>query len=241
MLEKMTFILRGIRFLRSMFGFTPEYLSLRFYQRKSQPLINTYLANNPIAKLQIGAQSNSMNGWLNVDVLPKSHDVVYMDAAKPFPFQSNTFDYIYSEHMIEHISFQEAKIMMAECFRALKRNGRIRISTPDLAFLINLYQNEKSETEREYIKFSTERYLKNQTPSEDVYVINNFFRDWGHQFIHDYKSLSTLLIDAGFVKGKKWNVMESDDANLRNLEQHGKEISDSFNKLESIIVEAVKP
>jgi hypothetical protein len=35
--------------------------------------------------------------------------------------------------------------------------------------------------------------------------------------------------------------MISDDVLLQNLEQHGREITSEFNKLESIVVEAIKP
>ena len=123
----------------------------------------------------------------------------------------------------------------------LKQNGRIRISTPDLSFLIELYQKEKNKAQNDYLEFSVERYLNNQTPVEDVYVINNFFRDWGHQFIHDIKSLSFILHSCGFDSIKRYPVKESDDPHLQNLEQHGNEITADFNELESMVVEAVKP
>ena len=238
MLEFLKSIYRKIKYT---YFTTPQKENLKFHFKRQQTLIDQYLSKNPVRKLQIGAQSNSIAGWLNVDLAPKSHDVAFMDATKPFPFPSNSVHYIYSEHMIEHISFEDARFMLDECFRVLKSKGKIRISTPDLAFLMDLYQKEKNETQIKYIDFSVERYLKNQMPAEDVYVINNFFKDWGHQFIHDYKSLSFLFTSAGFGKVDKCALMESDDAILRNLEQHGKEIGAKFNELESIIVEAEKP
>ena len=92
---------------------TPCKENFNFHSKRQKLLIDKYLHENPIRKLQIGAQSNSISGWLNVDLLPKSHEVVYMDATKPFPFPSNSVDYIYSEHMIEHISFHEAGFMLS--------------------------------------------------------------------------------------------------------------------------------
>jgi predicted SAM-dependent methyltransferase len=220
---------------------TPQRENFKFHFKRQKSLIDYYLQQNAVRKLQIGAQSNSIDGWLNVDLMPKTHEVIFMDATKPFPFPSSSIDYIYTEHMLEHISFGDAKFMIAECFRVLKKNGKIRISTPDLAFLIALYHENISTKQKEYIEFSVKRYLKDAVPSEDVYVINNFFRDWGHAFIHDIKSLSFLLSSTGFVQFRKCTVMNSEDVQFQRLEQHGKEISQQFNELESIIVEAQKP
>lgn len=229
-----------IRKIRAAFGYDKQLLSINYHKKNSQALISAYLAKADVPRLQIGAQSNSIQGWLNVDIMPKSRDVAYMDATQPFPFADNTFRYIYSEHMIEHISFHEAEFMLRECFRVLKPNGKIRISTPNLAFLIDLYDTTKS-IQRDYINYSTQHYLKNKMPAQDVYVINNFMRDWGHQFIHDEKSLSYLVTQNGFINVIRCQVMESTDIYLRQLEQHGKEISNIFNELESVIIEAVKP
>jgi hypothetical protein len=72
-------------------------------------------------------------------------------------------------------------------------------------------------------------------------VINNFFRDWGHQFIHNFESLKYLLLKSGFVNIKRQAINTSDNIEFLNLERHGLEISEEFNQLESLIVEAEKP
>jgi predicted SAM-dependent methyltransferase len=226
--------------LRGLVGITPEKANANFHRKRSPQLIAQYWKAYAIKKIQIGAQSNSISGWLNLDILPKSREVAYMDATQTFPFADNSVDYIYTEHMIEHITLQQGKFMIAECFRVLKPNGRIRIATPNLAFLMELYKREKAPVQDQYIEFSAQRYFKNQVPAEDVYVINNFFRDWGHQFIHDIKSLTYLLNAAGFAHIKQCQLGVSDDANFQQLEQHSKEIGDQFNLLETIIVEAQK-
>jgi predicted SAM-dependent methyltransferase len=220
---------------------TPQKENFNFHRKRQAHLIEQYLQQHNVRKIQIGAQSNSIAGWLNLDLLPKSHEVVYMDATKTFPFPSGSIDYIYTEHMIEHISFSDAQFMIAECFRVLKPQGRIRVSTPNLAYIVSLYQSNKTDAQKRYIEFSVDRYLKNSVPTQDVYVVNNFFRDWGHQFIHDYKSLEYLLTSSGFLQVKSCSVMESTDTHLQNLEQHGKEITPEFNVMESVIVEAMKP
>jgi predicted SAM-dependent methyltransferase len=62
--------------------------------------------------------------------------IVVLPLSSPTPFASDTFDFIFSEHMIEHVSHDDGAKMLAECHRVLKPGGHIRITTPDLAFLV---------------------------------------------------------------------------------------------------------
>ena len=104
--------------------------------------IRTYLHNHSLKKLQLGTSNNPISGWLNTDLLPTSREVVYLDATRPFPFDGEVFDYVFSEHVIEHLEHPSAVSMLHECFRVLKPGGRIRISTPDLRVLIGLLSVE---------------------------------------------------------------------------------------------------
>jgi len=59
--------------------------------------------------------------------------------------------------------------------------------------LIDLYKQEKTELQKSYINFSVARYLNNEAPGEEVFVINNFFRDWDINFIHDINHFSSFF------------------------------------------------
>jgi predicted SAM-dependent methyltransferase len=95
--------------------------------------------------------------------------------------------------MIEHVSYPQGFLMLAECFRILKRNVTIRIATLDLSFLINLYNRHKSDAENNYIEWATKTSIKGAPYNDAVFVINNFVRDWGHQFIYDENTLRSSL------------------------------------------------
>jgi predicted SAM-dependent methyltransferase len=163
-----------------------------------------------------------------------------MDATERFPFDDNTFDYIFTEHMIEHINYQQGRFMLKECYRVLRPGGKIRVVTPDLRFLIELYTEHKTDIQEKYLAFSR-RYFPSDTTINDTLVINNFFRDWGHQFIYDEKTLKHVCVEMGFQSIAFQKLYESDDINFRNLEKHGLEIGEEFNRLESLIIEGVKP
>jgi len=216
-----------------------QYRNQRFHRRNRSVIIKRYFNGRKVNKLQIGCQGQVVEDWLNVDLIPQSREVALMDATKPFPFENNVFQYIFSEHMIEHITFKEAEFMLKECYRIMKPGGVIRISTPNIQFLMDLYNNPKTEVQDGYIKQSA-TFIEGKMPLTATSVINNFFKDWGHQYIHDFESLELLLTNAGFVNVQQMEVGNSSNKALLNMEKHGNVIGQEFNLLESIVVEAIK-
>ena len=202
-------------------------------------IIESYFAEQRIRKLHIGCGGNILGDWLNSDFSPYSDRVLHLDATKTFPFSKETFDYIFSEHLIEHVSYSNGLAMLSECHRVLKNNGKIRISTPNLQFLIDLYSDNKSELQKEYIKWATDSFIKSAPYYDDTFVINNFVRDWGHLFIYDEKTLRSSLEKAGFTKILRCELNESQDELLRNLENEER-IPKGFLKLESVTLEGTK-
>ena len=110
---------------------------------KRNARITSYLRDHQVRKLQLAASNNLLPGWLNTDIFPNHDSVVYLDARKHFPFDDNTFDCIMAEHMIEHIEYRAAQVMLQECLRVLKSGGRVRIATPDLQVLLRCTPEKK--------------------------------------------------------------------------------------------------
>jgi predicted SAM-dependent methyltransferase len=203
--------------------------------------IRRYLEAHSSRKLQLGAGPNILPGWLNTDLFPESREIVFVDAATPLPFDDCSFDRVFSEHLIEHLEYRQGALMLRECFRVLRPGGRIRIATPDLRFLIELYNPEKSELQVRYVSWAAREFAPDARAAQEVFVINNFFRAWGHQFIYDRQALQEAMRGAGFTGFGPCRVGESDDRNLRGLEAHGRQIPEEFNELETLVLEGVKP
>ena len=193
--------------------------------------ITEYLNLHSISKLQIGSGHNILPGWYNSDLFGPYP----LDATRPFPIPDNSFDRIYSEHMIEHITYIQSQQMLSECYRILKPGGRIRISCPDLQFLIDMYLNPQ-EIHRRYMDYYTPYWAPRKEP---IFVFNNFVRDWGHQFIYDRPTLIKSLVDIGFHNILEYNVRESADPNFQNLEIVSR-MPEGLLQLETMTLEATK-
>jgi predicted SAM-dependent methyltransferase len=217
------------------------YGTFRRFRRRiagvDKNLVKQYFGQQRTRKLHLGSGGHTIDGWLNSDLFPASRHVLHMDATTTYPFDDETFDYVFSEHMIEHVSYEKGQRMIQESFRVLKVGGRIRISTPDLAFLIALYQGEKSELQKRYIRYEVE--TEGLPYCEDTFVINDFVRNWGHTFIYDEKVLRVSLEKVGFQEITRCDLNASEDEVLRNLENE-KKIPEGFLRLESLTLEGTK-
>lgn len=174
-----------------------------------------------IKRLHLGCGKNVLDGWTNVDIEPAT-GVIRHNLTKPFPLQSKTIQFIYSEHFIEHITREEALALLTESHRLLESGGVIRLSTPDLRKILNEYTANRL----------TEWLNVGWMPKTPCQMVNEGMRMWGHQFVYDKYELMLLLREAGFEHITQSEWRESNYPELRNLECrpfHGE-----------IIVEAVK-
>ena len=205
-----------------------------------------YLQTTDAPKLHIGCGPFVMEGWLNVDINCHRPDIRYMDAGKPYPFPDYSFDYIYSEHLFEHLSVEEQTVMLQECYRILKPGGRMRLAMPNLHFLMELYLHPDKDCNRRYLAWSYRLFGMKQGIPEvaekdyPIHVINNFFRLWGHQFIHTPESLKSIAQGIGFQDIRPYPIGNSDTPALQGLEKHGQNIPAWANELETFVVEMIK-
>ena len=188
----------------------------RFLARTDERIITDYVTSHEVRKLHIGCGENYIDGWLNADYDSRSDNVLRFDATRRFPFERDIFDFVFTEHMIEHVSYTGARNMLAECYRVLRRGGKIRISTPDLESVVALRNAEKTPQQVEYIAYHCEAH--DSPYQHEVFVINDFFRLWGHIFIYDEESLKRLMEQVGFVSINRVATGDSGSVEFRGLE-----------------------
>lgn len=209
--------------------------------------------------LYAGCGDSFMPGWINVDLasinaiknanekysdLINDSNYIQTNLEENFPFEDEEFDYIYSEHLIEHLSFDGCINYLNECYRCLKPGGILRTAWPSLEFLFELWQHPNNY--RDYIqnhcllfhKELLEKY-KNDTDISPIYIINDNYRMWGHQIMYDIPTLKKLFKETGFINIKQVNWKESSHIELQNIE-HSNKRGEKLNKLETAILECEK-
>lgn len=203
-------------------------------------LLTRYLATEPWPRLHIGCGTHTLPGWLNADQEPRARNVLSLDATRPFPLPTGRFHAVFSEHMIEHVPHAGGAAMLRECWRVLKPGGRVRITTPDLAFVLDLYNPLPTALQQDYLRWSAAVFARGAPVADPAFVINNFVRAWGHQFIYDERTLRRSMAAAGFVGIERRPLSESGEpllCHLENLER----MPQGFLALESFTLEGVKP
>jgi predicted SAM-dependent methyltransferase len=182
--------------------------------------------------LQIGCGNNLLNGWLNADIV--SGDI-YLNAERKMPFKANTFDFIFCEHLIEHLSKESGLKFLKECYRILKPDGVIRITTPDLEKIIDLYYDRNKYIRRQKL---IEMYGKG-AQLQPCELFNDYMHNWGHKFIYDKPLIALTLATIGFKDLTFCDYKKSSYLELNGLERHLEECK-SLNLAETFIVEGRK-
>jgi len=89
--------------------------------------------------LNLGCGNRFLKDWINVDFVSYDHNVISHNLLKKLPFSDNSFDVLYSSHVLEHFSYKDAIFFLQECYRVTNRNGIIRIVVPDMELIVNSY------------------------------------------------------------------------------------------------------
>ena len=203
-------------------------------------IIKQYLDSHEVAKLQIGCGRYMIPGWLNTDtsIYICKNGAMYLDAGEPFPLPDNSFDYVFSEHLFEHLDHYQAVNMLKECRRVLKPSGVLRIATPDFLFLTDLYLHPDKPANKSYITWSAQGGGNcKPVPENPLNIINKFHTEWGHKIIYDRQTLTDLLKDNGYKDIRFCSIGNSSHDELKNIEGHFKLMPYEHYQLETMILE----
>ena len=117
-------------------------------------------------KVMLGAGPSQYAGWFQTD-----KDILDVTSPEDWSilFAPNSIDSLLSEHMLEHLSEDEARSALTDCYRYLKPKGLFRLAVPDG------YRRDPA-------------YVKEVSPPND-----------GHKMLYNIDSLTALLQSVGFA------------------------------------------
>ncbi|HEY3203426.1 MAG TPA: hypothetical protein VGL03_07160 [Thermoanaerobaculia bacterium] len=155
-------------------------------------------------RLHIGCGQQSIPGWVNIDSrgLPGVDQV--LDVRRGLPFDGVAA--IYAEHFLEHLSLDDGLAFLRECRRALQPDGILRLSTPNLDWVLITHYRGCGIAEEE--------------ARLDCVRLNRAFHGWGHQFLYNRPMLVSAARSAGFARVALQRYGESLVPELEGLERH---------------------
>lgn len=178
----------------------------------------------PVRKVQVGCGPKALlDGWCNTDIRGFRGIDRAMDATEPWPFEDLT--HVFGEHFIEHLELDRAIDFLVHAGRSLAIGGRIRLSTPNLAWVMRTHFVHGDVGE--------ERRLA------DTLKLNRGFYGWGHRFLWTAEMLTGVMASVGYEDVELRSYGVSADPDLHGLERHGG-FSEADGLPSVVIVEGVR-
>jgi len=205
------------------------------------------LADKEIRYLQVGGDwwNKCGDGWLNADFvftrLPigfvcedwrTGRYILRQDAGRRWPFEDESFDAVYSEHMFEHILPVDGAAFLRESYRILKPGGILRITTPDLEKYLLGYVNRGTDSFLQVLTLSPSDFSKHGSllnallhcqdhaarfppmgklgpPYTAATVVNNIFRNYEHRWVYDFEEFVAVAHKAGLINPREslWSLL----------------------------------
>jgi len=220
--------------------------------RKKRPL--------KLRKINLGSGIHTVKGWINIDKswniylskFPTIKKILYKlkvisegtfkakwrgksimrhDVTKDLPFESESIDVVYTSHLLEHLTYNEARNVCRETHRVLKKGGIFRVVVPDL----KLYAMKYVEGNKKFFG-SSEKPIANlfleslhlDALTERPKIEKILYAS--HKYLYDAESLIFLIKSSGFSNIQEHGFRKGFCPDLEKIE----------NRKRSIYIEAIK-
>lgn len=147
-----------------------------------------------------GPRGLDTESWVNIDGFKDKNVHFLCDFNRKFPFDDNTFDGVFCEHVLEHFTYEDGRKLMMECKRILKDGGTVRIIVPDGKKILDTYFRDPA-------KIVEYKHAESGQPMEAVNTW--FYQRYEHQCIYDASYLQDSLLKAGFTSATQVSYRNS--------------------------------
>lgn len=188
--------------------------------------------------VNLGCGSHLIEEMLNADIGPRAD--VYVDISGRLPFAGDSLDGIFCEEVIEHVPYWIGHRYLEDCFRCLKGGARIRLSTPDLDYFLNLL-NAEGHREDPFLEREADKMLRLEVGDRairDIAMLNSIFYGHDHRFLYDAAALTAMLASVGFEE-IRLSSFQDPDSSLAAHDSHALRYAHAEEM--SLYIEASKP
>jgi Methyltransferase domain len=166
-------------------------------------------------KIEIGGLT-PRPGWFVTNVSARTR--YYLDATTTWPLESSSVSHVYADNVIEHITLDAARRMLAESYRCLQPGGVIRLVTPDIRSHVEMYLAGASALDTVAGEHYRNAGLVVEHPIDLVRIpIGSFGHHTG--YVYDFETLERELQRAGFTEVVRTELGESAHPELAGLDK----------------------
>jgi len=155
-------------------------------------------------KLHVGCGWRNFGpDWVHIDGGDYSHisskDIINL------PFNDNSINLIYASHVVEYFDREEVITIFNKWYNKLKPGGILRLAVPDFKTIAKLYIEENIPLKN----FIGPLYGKMKMENQWIY----------HKTIYDFKELSELLMECGFIDVSYYNWKQTEHSQFDDHSQ----------------------
>jgi SAM-dependent methyltransferase len=199
---------------------------------------NTNISSMPGQMIQFGCGLCAPSQWRNFDASPTlrlqkmpvfgklipsgpfgrfPENVEYGNIVNGLPIPHDNVKLLYCSHVLEHLTLEELRQALHNCYRHLQPGGIFRFVLPDLEFMSQQYIN--SDDSDAALKFMQVTWMGIEKRQRNLH---SFLKEWlggsQHLWMWDYKSLSHELSIVGFKEIRRAYLGDSGIAEFSELE-----------------------
>lgn len=112
-----------------------------------------------------------------------------VDVRRPLQCPDDYWRGVFCEHLIEHLTYADARFALSEILRTLKPGGRLRVTVPDFGKFARYYVSGETDA---FAGAPTRRWSSRGEAMADAAHM------WGHQSLWDRDMMANLLSEVGF-------------------------------------------
>lgn len=200
--------------------------------------------------LEIAGSRKKSNDWDNIRDIPVRGSIVHDMTQLPIPgINDNTYDGVFSEHFIEHLTKEQGISFLREMYRVMKTGAVIRTIWPAMDYIEYLKSDQDLSMDpfvdkyTRYIidseKVFTNQYYKDIDIStlrkQDKVALRLLHQEGEHKHLWYKNELIDQMIELGFREVREEQYYKS-----RLLEFNNIDNKQEMRILHSTVVEAIK-
>jgi len=196
--------------------------------------------------LEIAAAKKRALNWDAVRDVPMPGVMVYDMTKLPMKgVMDNTYNGVYNEHFIEHLTKEEGINFLKEMFRVLSPGGVIRTIWPPMDFVEDFLRSDQDHSQHPFVQHYYNFYVVkhkfapagNEHKSlQEQCALGMLHQNGEHKHLWYKEELINTMKELGFKNVKEHEYQKSRISDFRNIDTSGQ-----IRAFHSAVVEGSKP